>query len=339
MTRILHGGAIAAAARLYGGAPGEWLDLSTGINPNPPILPDIPLRIWNRLPDADLIERAQAAARAWYLRGVDEDAEDASLPLAVPGTQALIQILPRLAPAGRPVAILSPTYGEYGLCFRRAGFVVEEIADLADLRPDHGLVIVVNPNNPTGRLHGADELRDLARRLEEQGARLHVDEAFGDSHPQTTLAGFAPKTRNVTVSRSFGKFFGLAGVRLGFVFAHPDTLDFVEAELGPWAVSGPALHLAAKLMAGDGRSVAEAIARRSAALSAVLDGAGLGRVGGADLFQTVAHENAAALFEHLARSHILVRKFDYAADWLRIGLVPDEDGDRRLAQALASFEG
>ncbi|MCV3764399.1 threonine-phosphate decarboxylase CobD [Rhizobium sp. TRM95796] len=339
MARILHGGAIAAAARVYGGDPCDWLDLSTGINPNPPHIPGIPTRVWNRLPDADLIDRARAAARAWYLRGVEADSDEAGLPLAVPGTQALIQILPRLAPAGRPIAVLSPTYGEYGLCFRRAGFAVEAIADLAELRPEHGLVIVVNPNNPTGRLHDAGELRDLARRLEGQGARLHVDEAFGDSRPEATLAGFAPKTRNVTVSRSFGKFFGLAGVRLGFVFARPDTLEFVEAELGPWAVSGPALHLAAELMAGDGGAVAEAIEQRSAALSAVLDDAGLGRVGGTDLFQTVIHENASALFEHLARSHILVRKFDYAADWLRIGLAPDEEGDRRLAKALASFEG
>jgi cobalamin biosynthetic protein CobC len=339
MARILHGGAIAAAARLYGGEPRDWLDLSTGINPNPPDIPAIPTRIWNRLPDADLIDRARAAARAWYLRGVSGDGEDGGLPLAVPGTQALIQILPRLAPAGRPVAILSPTYGEYGLCFRRAGFEVAAISDLAELRPEHGLVIVVNPNNPTGRLHDASELRDLARRLEGQGARLHVDEAFGDSHPEATLAGFAPKTPNVTVSRSFGKFFGLAGVRLGFVFADADTLDFVESELGPWAVSGPALHLATELMAGDGTAVAEAIARRSKALSAVLNGAGLGRVGGTDLFQTVVHESAGSLFEHLARSHILVRKFDYAPEWLRIGLAPDEEGDRRLAQALASFEG
>ncbi|MDH6267278.1 cobalamin biosynthetic protein CobC [Rhizobium sp. SG_E_25_P2] len=339
MTRILHGGAIAAAARIYGGEPGDWLDLSTGINPNPPALADIPTHIWNRLPDADLIERARTAARGWYLRGIPIDSTSGALPLPVPGTQALIQILPRLAPADRPIAILSPTYGEYGLCFRRAGFRVDEIADLADLRPDHGLVIVVNPNNPTGRLHDCDDLRGLARRLEASGARLHVDEAFGDSHPEATLAGFAATTANVTVSRSFGKFFGLAGVRLGFVFAQLSTLDFIETELGPWAVSGPALHLAAELMSGDASRVAQGIAARSAALAAVLDDAGLKRVGSTDLFQTVAHENAAALFEHLARSHILVRKFDYAADWLRVGLAPDEEGDRRLAQALASFEG
>jgi cobalamin biosynthetic protein CobC len=337
MARILHGGAIAAAARLYGGAPHDWLDLSTGINPNPPEIPEIPTAIWNRLPDADLVERAQRAACSWYLRGVDESGVDH--PLAVPGTQALIQILPRLAPPGRPIAILSPTYGEYGLCFRRAGFEVEEIAELSELRTEHGLVIVVNPNNPTGRLYDAGALRDLARRLEGQGARLHVDEAFGDSHPEATLAGFAPKMRNLTVSRSFGKYFGLAGVRLGFVFADSETLAFVESELGPWAVSGPALHLAAMLMAGDGRDLAASIARRSAALSAILDRAGLCRLGGADLFQTVVHENAGSLFEHLARSHILVRKFDYASDWLRIGLAPDEEGDRRLASALASFEG
>jgi cobalamin biosynthetic protein CobC len=339
MARILHGGAIAAAARFYGGEPSDWLDLSTGINPNPPVLADIPAHIWNRLPDADVMERAQRAAQRWYLRGLKPDGAEKTLPLPIPGTQALIQILPRLARANRPVAILSPTYGEYGLCFRRAGFQVDEIGSLAELRPDHGLVIVVNPNNPTGRFHEAGDLIQLAQRLADNGARLHVDEAFGDSRPEITLAGYAPEVGHVTVSRSFGKFFGLAGARLGFVFADPTTLAFIEAELGPWAVSGPALHLAAELMSQDARIVAEGIAARSAALSTALDAARLQRVGGTDLFQTVIHENAASLFEHLARSHILVRNFDYAGHWLRIGLAPDEEGDWRLAQALASFEG
>lgn len=258
------------------------------------------------------------------------------LPLPVPGTQALIQLLPKHIPAGRPVAILSPTYGEYAHCFRRAGFAVEEIGGLAALRPDHGTLVVVNPNNPTGRTFSRSELVALAERMRSQGGHLHVDEAFGDSSRDSSIAALAAVSNGVTVSRSFGKFFGLAGLRLGFVFAAPALIDAVAADLGPWPVSGPALFIADHLLRRDNRAFASRIARRAAALQAVLDGVGLEVIGGTDLFRLVRHPQAQHLYEHLARSHILVRKFDYAGEWLRIGLAPDEDGDRRLADAIAS---
>jgi len=339
MAGVFHGGGIAAAAARYGGRVEDWLDLSTGINPEMVDLPDIPARVWNRLPDRELDMSARAAARDWYLgpnKPGDATAPVAALPLPVPGTQSLIQVLPRLAPKGRPVAILSPTYGEYAHCFRKAGFAVEEIGDLDALRPDHGQLIVVNPNNPTGRTFGRAELVALAARMRAQGGRLHVDEAFGDSRAELTVAAHAAVTDGVTVSRSFGKFFGLAGLRLGFVFAVPETLEAIAAELGPWPVSGPALHIADVLFRRDMAAFAARIDRRATALQAVLDGAGLTVTGGTNLFRLVRHDGADRLFEHLARSHILVRRFDYARDWLRVGLTPDDQGDRRLAEALAA---
>ncbi len=254
----------------------------------------------------------------------------------MPGTQALIQVLPKLVPANRPVAILSPTYGEYSHCFRRAGFAVDLIGDLAELCADHGALIVVNPNNPTGRLFNREDLVALAERMRAQNGHLHVDEAFGDGRPELSVAAHASVTGGITVSRSFGKFFGLAGLRLGFVFAVPATLDAIIAELGPWPVSGPALFIADTLLHRDMSAFAARIETRAGALEAVLSGAGLEIVGGTDLFKLVRNSRAGALFEHLARSHILVRKFDYAGDWLRIGLTPDEEGDRRLADALAA---
>lgn len=334
MAGVFHGGGIAAASVRYGGRVEDWLDLSTGINPEMVALPDIPVRVWNRLPDRELELSAREAARDWYLGGVGAGA--ALPPLAVPGTQALIQILPRLAPRNRPVAILSPTYGEYAHCFRRAGFEVEQIVDLNQLRPDHGQLVVVNPNNPTGRVYAREELLSLAMRMVTQGGRLHVDEAFGDSRGELTVAAQAAVTDGMTVSRSFGKFFGLAGLRLGFVFARPETLEAIAAELGPWPVSGPALHIAHELFRRDMTDFAARIDDRAAALQAVLDGAGLAIAGGTNLFKLVRHARADHLFEHLARSHILVRRFDYAGDWLRVGLTPDDEGDRRLAEALAA---
>lgn len=336
MAGVFHGGGIAAAMAAYGGRAGDWLDLSTGINPEMAELPEIPARVWNRLPDRELEFAARAAARDWYLGAGVSPPDRRLLPLPVPGTQSLIQILPRLMPRGRPVAILSPTYGEYAHCFRRAGFAVEAIGDPGELRDDHGALIVVNPNNPTGRTFLREDLVALAGRMRRQGGHLHVDEAFGDGGGELSVAGHAAATEGVTVSRSFGKFFGLAGLRLGFVFAVPATLEVIAAELGPWPVSGPALHVANHLLRRDNRDFTARIAARARALAAVLDGAGLKIIGGTDLFKLVRHPEAARLYEHLARSHILVRRFDYAGDWLRIGLTPDEEGDRRLADALAA---
>ncbi|MGV3551977.1 threonine-phosphate decarboxylase [Rhizobium sp.] len=398
MAGVFHGGGLAAAMAAYGGGIGDWLDLSTGINPEMAELPEISARAWNRLPDADLERSVREAAWDWYVgsgdahgcgvppsvlpdispsrgeirRGrplaTDLTSQSAStidvretalrrisplegempgraeggkqryanLPLPVPGTQSLIQLLPRRVSPDRPVAILSPTYGEYAHCFRRVGFVVDNIPDLDALRPDHGTLIVVNPNNPTGRIFSRDDLMGLAGRMRGQGGHLHVDEAFGDSSRGASIAAHASETDGVTVSRSFGKFFGLAGLRLGFVFAVPEALDAIAADLGPWPVSGPALAIADHLLRRDNSAFAARIAARAAALERVLGDAGLEIIGGTDLFKLVRHAEAASLYEHLARSHILVRKFDYAGDWLRIGLAPDEDGDRRLADAIAS---
>lgn len=334
MAGVFHGGGVAAACAVYGGRPEDWLDLSTGINPEMAELPVIPARIWNRLPDRELELSARQSAWDWYVEGCGF--RTATLPLAVPGTQALIQILPKLVPAGRPVAILSPTYGEYAHCLRRAGFAVDAIEDLEKLRPDHGAVVVVNPNNPTGRVFERESLVALAERMRGQGGHLHVDEAFGDGRRALSLAAHASEHGNVTVSRSFGKFFGLAGLRLGFVFASPRLLDAIAGELGPWPVSGPALFLADRLFRQDMTAFAARIDNRARALETVLRDVGLEIRGGTDLFKLVRHRHADTLFEHLARSHILVRKFDYAGDWLRIGLTPDEEGDRRLAHALAA---
>lgn len=327
---ILHGGGIAAAARLYGGRPQDWLDLSTGINPCPPALPDIPAAAWHRLPEGELVEAARDAARhyynAWHC-----------LPLAAPGTQSVIQHLPKLADPARPVAVLGPTYGEYARVLRIAGLQVDEITTPDEVRDAHGLVVVVNPNNPTGRVLPRIELLALAERLHAKAARLHVDEAFGDGETGESLAADAGRVPGLTVFRSFGKFFGLAGLRLGFVLAEEAVLSRFADWLGPWPVSGPALSLASSLMRSDLSPLRQTIAARHAAHRAVLEGAGLTILGGTTLFTLVDHARAGALHEHLCRHHILVRKFDYDPRWLRIGLAPNDEADQRLATALAGF--
>ncbi|MCD7109944.1 threonine-phosphate decarboxylase CobD [Rhizobium sp. DKSPLA3] len=324
---IQHGGGLSGAIGRYGGTARDWLDLSTGINPCPPPLPDIPASAWHRLPDADLVRRAEAAAAAFYGTGEHQ-------PLAVPGTQSVIQQLPAFAPPGRPVAILGPTYGEYRRVLSLSGFRVDPIADTGELRPDHGLAVIVNPNNPTGRLLPRDTLLAIADRMAAQGGRLVVDEAFGDGVSGNSVAAKAFAHPGLIVFRSFGKVFGHAGIRLGFVMAVPAVLEALATALGPWAVSGPALAVAEQLLQGDIESLRIRIAARKAGLDAVLSQAGLRTVGGTHLFSLVAVADGAALQHALCERHILTRSFDYAPGWLRIGLTPDPDADLRLLAAL-----
>jgi cobalamin biosynthetic protein CobC len=327
-SRIVHGGGITAAARQYGGRPEEWLDLSTGINPNPALLPDIPVAAWHRLPDQHLQERAREAARSYYRSGD-------ILPLPVPGTQSVIQLLPRLVPGGS-VAIFSPTYGEYQRAFTLAGLQVRQVSTAAELAADDRLVVAVNPNNPDGRMLSVEQLRDLHDRQRSRGGILLVDEAFGDMEPAASMAPFAAAMPNLIIFRSFGKFFGLAGLRLGFVIAETSVLVRFEDWLGPWAVSGPALSIAASLMENDTSAIRNRIFDRHSAMEKVLRRSKLHVAGGAALFALVADERAEDIYTHLCRHHILVRKFDYARNWLRFGLAPDEAADQRLAGALES---
>ncbi|PDT37832.1 MULTISPECIES: threonine-phosphate decarboxylase [unclassified Rhizobium] len=356
---IAHGGGITAAAAAFGGRPENWLDLSTGINPCPLALPEIPTRAWHRLPDSYLVDEARRAARHYYGSGE-------ILPLPVPGTQSVIQLLPRLLRRGRQfavtddrvavtddkvavtddkiavtdnrIAVVSPTYGEYARAFASAGFAVDAVDDIAAIGGQYRLAVVVNPNNPDGRVWPAEALAALHDRMKSANGLLVVDEAFGDADPALSLAARAQDLPNLIIFRSFGKFFGLAGLRLGFAIAREDILARFEDWLGPWAVSGPALSLAASLLGSDVAAIRRSLDERSGALQAALSAAGLRSRGGTALFTLVADPRASDIYTHLCRHHILVRKFDYAPDWLRFGLTPDAAADRRLGAALQGFE-
>ncbi|PST21924.1 threonine-phosphate decarboxylase [Mesorhizobium plurifarium] len=324
---IIHGGGITEAAAHFGGTPEDWLDLSTGINPCPAALPAIDAGVWHRLPDRHVEEAARIAASRYYRT-------DGLMPLPVPGTQSVIQLLPRIADPAKRSAIFAPTYGEYARVLKAAGLVVDSVTCADDLQAGYGLAVVVNPNNPTGRLIPPDEVLAMAQAMRAHGGLLVVDEAFGDLEPEASVARHVAACDNLVVFRSFGKFFGLAGLRLGFIVANPPIEESFREWLGPWSVSGPALALSAKLMEGDTQRIRAGIAQRKAALDAVLCSAGLQVVGGTGLFALVEHERAHDLHAALCKAHILTRKFDYNPRWLRIGLAPDAGGDRRLAEAL-----
>lgn len=323
----VHGGNLASAMARFGGGPADWLDLSTGINPVPPPLPTIPPEAFTRLPGTQAEAALDVAARRFY------GAPDEAAIVAAPGSQILISTLPHLLPAGEAF-VLEPTYGEHRRALETAGHRVSAVRSLEEVAEGARIVVAVNPNNPDGRILPRQALLDLHRSLAARGGLLVVDEAFADLDPAESLA---PETGRpgLLVHRSFGKVFGYAGLRLGFALTAPDLGARLSARLGPWAVSGPALSIGSALM-GDPQalenvraSVAVQAARRDAALQA----AGLEIVGRTPLFALVAHPRANALFEALARVHILTRPFTARPDWLRIGNPADATEAARLEAA------
>lgn len=323
---IWHGGDLATAKALFPQAPEPWIDLSTGINPIPYPLPELPLSLWHRLPGkADEAALLAAARKAYRIR------PESGL-VAAPGTQILIELLPRLVPAAN-VAVLGPTYGEHAPAWRKAGATVREVADLAEIG-DANVVVLVNPNNPDGRVVTQDELVALASSLAARCGLLVIDEAFADFAPETSLLPILPE--RTLVLRSFGKAYGLAGLRLGFAVGEERFTDALQGMLGPWAVAGPALHVGAVAL-GDAAwlsAAGEARATDSRRLDTLL--APHGRViGGTALYRLLETLQSPSLFERLGRAGIYVRRFQHDPSSLRFGLPGDEPAWVRLAQALA----
>lgn len=323
-----HGGHLIAARKAYPQAPEPWLDLSTGINPcaypfvNPP-----PERL-TQLPQEEELRALEDAARAAYR--VPKHAE----VVAAPGSQALIGWLPRLVPARR-VGILGFTYNEHAQSWTNAGAEVTIPDDVAALK-GMDAAIAVNPNNPDGRFVPAADLHALAAALAAQGGLLLVDEAFVDFlEPGTSTVPDMPE-RGMIVLRSFGKAYGLPGLRLGFAITTQNLASKLRAALGPWPVSGAAIAIGTQALRDAAwlAGTRKRLLTQGAALDGVLAAAGFDLAGGSPLFRLARHKDAQGWFERLAQSGILVRRFAARPDWLRFG-IPGTDADlARLGKAL-----
>lgn len=325
-----HGGDLGEAIAQFGDGPPAWLDLSTGINPRPwPVPAILAADVWQRLPSRADREALIAAARAAYHVPVAVDL------VAAPGTQALIQWLPHLAAPGA-VAVVGPTYSEHTIAWRAAGREVIDVGSIeqAVTRAIH--VVVVNPNNPDGRILDHATLMQAARAVQRKGGWLVIDEAFVDTVPRSSAVALCADAPLV-ILRSFGKFYGLAGVRLGFAIAAPPVAAHIAAALGPWACSGPALAIGtaalrdqdwAEKTRGELQEMAQAVDR-------VLIRRGFDIIDGTALFRLARHRDAADVHVGLARRHIWCRRFEHAGDLLRFGLPPDLAGLDRLATALS----
>lgn len=322
-----HGDDLGKMMQRLGMGNADWLDLSTGINPHPWSAPTPPPQAWQR-PPADH-DGLQEAASDYY-------GTEALVP--VPGVQTTLSLLPYLRARSR-VAVISPGYAGHGAAWARAGHDVVPLSS-AQLAGGAGtafdVVVIVNPNDPDGTLFEPDTLLEWRAALASRGGWLVVDEAFVDVLPGYSLAPYAPLP-GLIVLRSVGKFFGLAGMRIGFVLGERDLLRRLEEILGPWAVNGPARWVACHALADRGwqARMRERLEDEGRRLEQLLGRHFGGRVGGTPLFRTVLTADAARLHEALARMAILVRLLD-RQDGLRFGLPPDEAGWRRLA---ASLEG
>ena len=326
---VVHGGDIDWAERVFGRPPNGWLDLSTGISPFPYPIEGLPVAAWTRPPDTGADRALREAAADYYRAG------DRALVVAAPGSQALIQWMPRLRPPSR-VAVVGPTYCEHARAWASAGHSVDTIADIANAGPEFDVIVVTNPNNPDGRIFPPRRLVEIAEGLSRRGGQLVVDEAFADLDPNISVARHAGAP-GLVVLRSFGKFFGLAGLRVGFALAAPEVVDLLREALGPWAVSGPATQVATRALQDTAwiESTRARLKKGAARLDALLEEAGLPVVGGTALFRLIAAVAAPELFARLARRGILVRHFPDRPDFLRLGQPADDSGYARLAEALS----
>ncbi|MBV9969868.1 MAG: threonine-phosphate decarboxylase [Xanthobacteraceae bacterium] len=330
LARLSHGGDLAAARRQFPDAPEPLIDLSTGINPHPYPLPPLRPPLFARLPEPDALERLAATAARAYEVAADQ-------VVAAPGTQSLLAPVFALAAPGR-AAILGPTYAEHARVAALVGHRVEEVTTL-DALADADIAVVVNPNNPDGRLTSRKVLLALVEEKRRRGGLLVVDEAFAEVGPAGLSIAAQVGGGGLVVLRSFGKFYGLAGLRLGFALAAAPHAARLRAMLGPWPVSGPALAAGEAALADAEwtQAMREVLARDAARLDGLLSGAGLEIGGGTSLFRLVHTPAAATLADHLGRAGIVVRRFPEAPKSLRFGLPGNDAAWERLTAALGGF--
>jgi len=306
-----HGGNLARAIAHYGGQPDSWIDLSTGINTVPYPVGQITASAWHRLPETASLKQLERAAQHAY--GTTGEV----IPVA--GAQAAIQMIPHVQGVGT-ASVLSPTYNEHAAALRAGDWQVEEVG-LFQALEGSDLAVVVNPNNPDGRVYAPHTLMALAQTV----GLLVVDESFADADRDASLVGQGDAVvlpDNVVVLRSFGKFYGLAGVRLGFVLCRPELAQKFREMTGPWPVSGMAIEIAQRALHDDtwAQATRARLCGDAQRLDALAVAAGWTVVGGTSLFRTYATNDALLAQKMLAKRHIWTRVFPYSPSWIRMGL-------------------
>ena len=323
-----HGGDVSAAARRYG--HDSMIDLSTGISPKPYPAQPISADAWLELPTQDAEAACIAAARAFY-------GAPAGLELCLgPGTQALLQLVPQCQPGADTVWIPAPTYNEHAPAWVAAGYQVTQEEKL----PDHARhAVMVVPNNPTGPI--SDEVvQSVASAIADRDGILVIDGAFASREESARQIRILSAYPNVIHLRSFGKFFGMAGLRLGFAIATAGVIAPLVARLGPWAINSAALQIGTAAL-GDHKWAAAHQAwldRESVRLHTLLTAHGLEVLGGCALFQTITHPQAHDIHAFLAENRIWSRKYTEFSNLLRLGIPGTEEAFSCLDEALRRWQ-
>ena len=307
---LKHGGRLLSAVNKYSIKKSDWLDLSTGINPCGWPVPEMPANVFQRLPETN--DGLELAAAEYY--------QNTSL-LPIAGSQAAIQLLPELRDK---IRVLLPRLGyrEHEYHWRQQGHDIRlyKTADLKKELQDTDVLVVINPNNPTGECIGTEQLLEWHQQLVSKGGWLIVDEAFMDARCENSLVSYGG-CKGLIILRSVGKFFGLAGIRSGFVFAEDRLLSQMEEALGTWSVSSVARYIT-KLALSDKRWQEQTKIRlrsESEKLQVCLQASFRQQPEGCDLFQTLMLPQASDVYKQLAQQGVLVRLLDNEQG-LRFGL-------------------
>jgi len=321
---LKHGGRLLEAAQQYQIPTSKWLDLSTGINPNGYPVPNIPDSIWQRLPEEqdELISTAQNYYRSPSI-------------LAVAGSQAAIQSLPLLRSAGT-IGIITPSYAEHAYAWEKAGHKILTMAASEVNQHIHLLdtLILINPNNPSAETFTQKQCLSWLEKLNQRQGWLIIDEAFIDTTPELSLSKLAP-LKGLIILRSIGKFFGLAGLRAGFVLAEPSVLNPLNELLGPWALSNPSRFVCTQALQNTAwqEEARQQLQQQSQRLNILLKQHQLSPTGSTHLFQWVQTEQATYIHEQLAKQAVFTRLFKQPAS-LRFGLPANEAAWQHLESAL-----
>ena len=322
-----HGGKLNHYIKKYGIASEYWLDLSTGINPNGWPVPPLPEQVWTRLPEHD--DDLLSAAANYY--------GNESL-IALPGSQAAIQFLPQLREPCR-VKVIHPCYAEHAYSWQKAGHDVEAIHhdEIDSLLAETDVLIIINPTNPSGRQYKKEQLLSWHQQLQQHNGWLVVDEAFIDTSPDKSLCRL-PAMPGLLILRSVGKFFGLAGCRVGFLIAEQSVLDQMKEHLGPWPIATASRYITIHAFKDTDwqQHCRQQLQFQSARLAELLTRYGLSPTAGTDLFQWVKISAAKDIHEKLAKNAILTRLFESPAS-LRFGLPANEQQWQQLEKALQSL--
>lgn len=311
---IKHGGNIDKAISIYGGKVNDWIDLSTGINPDCYPIPKFSNTDWRNLPTLTEIEKLESLIKSEF--------NTFSSVMLTPGSQIAISLLPTLLKK-QIVGIIEPTYSDYFESFENAGFKVCSCSNIQELLKSK-IAIIVNPNNPDGKNY---DIKDLLL-LSEKVNLLIVDESFIEaSNTSSIISYIKQKTNNIIVIKSFGKLYGLAGLRLGFVFSGEGFISKFKKIFSFWPVSKVSIKIASRAIKDKKWMINTQIKlkKKTIILDEIMKSINFKLIGGTNLFRLYSTPNSISSHRFLAKKFIWSRIFSYSRKWLRLGIPSDED--------------